>query len=290
VINLSHSPSRDLDDRWQDWRPSGSLKLHRRQVEKPWGRSDIASCYGTVGDQRIGEIWFEHPLRDDLPLLIKYLFTSETLSVQVHPNDQQARADGWPRGKSECWYVLDAEPDARIGLGLTKPLSSEELRAAALDGSIKSLMDWRSVKRGDFLFVPAGTIHAIGAGLTLLEIQQNSDATYRLYDYGRARELHLDEAVAVSHARPFDEGQARCGKGTILLDTQLFSVVCAARAEQIPQCLGGRRRWVMPIQGRALADCETAGPGECLLVEPGCALTLSEGAVAIVATEGPIVD
>ena len=145
--------------------------------------------------QRIGEVWFTGG--GDLPLLAKYIFTSERLSIQVHPNDQQARARGLASGKTECWYILDAEPDATIGLGLTREVSPEELRAAALDGSIEQLIDWRPVKAGDFILVPPGTIHAIGAGISLLEFQQNADVTYRLYDYGRPRELHLDDSVAV---------------------------------------------------------------------------------------------
>ena len=95
--------------------------------------------------ERIGEVWFTDGA--DLPLLAKYIFTSEKLSVQVHPNDEQARARGLARGKSECWYILEAEPGATLGLGLTRAIDSEELRAAALDGSIEQLMDWRPVTR-----------------------------------------------------------------------------------------------------------------------------------------------
>src|SRR5205823_13170573 len=109
----------------------------------------------------------------------------------------QARARGLPRGKSECWYILEAEPGAVLGLGLTREAAADELRAAALDGSIEELISWRPVRAGDFISVPPGTIHAIGAGISLLEIQQNADVTYRLYDYGRPRELHLDDGIAV---------------------------------------------------------------------------------------------
>src|SRR3546814_17216030 len=101
----------------------------------------------------------------------------------VHPNDAQARERGLPGGKEECWYILDAEPDAKLGIGLTRRLSGEELRAAALDGSIEQLMDWKAVNAGDFFFIPAGTVTDIGAGLKLVEVQQNFDVTSRLYDY-----------------------------------------------------------------------------------------------------------
>ncbi len=149
-------------------------------------------------EKRIGEIWFVSD--EPLPLLAKYIFTSERLSVQVHPDDDQARSRGFPRGKAECWFILDCDPGATIGLGLTRQLTRDELRAAALDGSIEDAIDWRPVKPGDFLYVPPGTIHAIGAGISLLELQQNSDVTFRLYDYGRPRELHLEDALAVANA------------------------------------------------------------------------------------------
>ena len=172
------------------------MKLQRRYVEKPWGRTELPPMFDPPAGERIGEVWFTDGA--ELPLLAKYIFTSERLSVQVHPDDEQARARGLAQGKSECWYILDAEPGATLGLGLTREVGSDELRAAALDGSIEQLMDWRAVAAGDFFFVPSGTIHAIGAGISLLEFQQNADVTYRLYDYGRPRELHLDDGMAVA--------------------------------------------------------------------------------------------
>jgi mannose-6-phosphate isomerase len=171
-------------------------------VERVWGRTDIPAGFPRLGaDVPVGEIWFEPPA--DAPLLIKYLFTAERLSIQVHPDDEAARAGGFPRGKDEAWYILDAGPDARIGLGLTHEVSREALRAAALDGSIETLLDWRPVTPGELLYSPAGTIHAIGGGISLIEIQQNLDLTYRLYDYGRPRALHLDEGVAAARPEPW---------------------------------------------------------------------------------------
>lgn len=149
----------------------------------------------TGPDRHIGEIWFEDEQSTSAELLIKYLFTAERLSIQVHPTDTLARRRGFPRGKDEAWFVLSAEPGAVIGIGLTRPLSQDELRAAALDGRIENLIDWRPARAGETYYSPAGTIHAIGAGIALVEIQQNLDVTYRLYDYGRPRELHLDAAV-----------------------------------------------------------------------------------------------
>ena len=140
------------------------MKLNRRYVEKPWGRSELPPMFDPRGGKRVGEVWFEGD--QDLPLMAKYIFTSERLSIQVHPNDEQARERGLASGKSECWTILDADRDATLGLGLKREVGEEELREAALDGSIEELMDWRPVSAGDFVFVPAGTIHAIGAGIS----------------------------------------------------------------------------------------------------------------------------
>ncbi|WP_062766452.1 class I mannose-6-phosphate isomerase [Sphingopyxis terrae] len=171
-------------------------------VEKPWGRTDIPAAFGDFGERRIGEIWFAHPDGDAAPLMIKFLFTSERLSIQVHPDDVRARAAGYARGKDECWLILGAEPGAELGLGLKAPADVPALRAAAQDGSIVDMVDWRPAQAGEFFYNAAGTIHAIGGGLTLVEVQQNSECTYRLFDYGRPRDLHLDDGLAVVDAAP----------------------------------------------------------------------------------------
>jgi mannose-6-phosphate isomerase len=134
------------------------------------------------------------------PLLIKMIFSREKLSVQVHPNDAQAQALGQPRGKTECWYIVAADPGATVAVGLNEPLSPEQVRAAITDGSIEQKLRHLPVRAGDMVYVDAGTIHAIGPGVTILETQQSSDITYRLYDYGRPRELHLEQGLAVMRA------------------------------------------------------------------------------------------
>lgn len=160
----------------------------------------MPSEFGDFDGRRIGEIWFAHPDGDAAPLMVKFLFTSESLSIQVHPDEDAARAAGLPRGKDECWLVLAADAGAELGVGLAVDADRSALRAAALDGSIVDLIDWRATETNDFVYNPAGTIHAIGAGLTIVEVQQNVDRTYRLYDYGRPRELHLDAGLAVARA------------------------------------------------------------------------------------------
>ena len=132
------------------------------------------------------------------PLLIKTLFPREKLSVQVHPNDAEALALGQPRGKTECWYVLSAEPGATVAVGFREPLSIEDIRTAIADKTLEDKLAYIPVEPGDMVYVDAGTVHAIGPGMVVLETQQYSDVTYRLYDYGRPRELHVDAGLAVS--------------------------------------------------------------------------------------------
>lgn len=182
-----------------------TTSLVPRRVERVWGLTALPAWAPGVheGREPIGEIWFEEADGADRALLVKLLFTAERLSIQVHPDDAAARAIGHKRGKDEAWLVLDAEPDAMIGLGLRREVSKDELRAAALSGEIERLIDWKPVKAGEVYYSPAGTVHAIGAGLTIMEIQQNLDLTYRLYDYGRPRELHLDEGIAAADPRPW---------------------------------------------------------------------------------------
>jgi mannose-6-phosphate isomerase len=249
------------------------MKLDRHYVEKPWGRTRLPPMFEPPSGQRIGEVWFTTDA--ELPLLAKYIFTSERLSIQVHPDDEQARARGLPQGKTECWYILDADEGATIGLGLKGETSADELRRAALDGSIEELMDWRPVAPGDFFFVPAGTIHAIGGGISLLEFQQNSDVTYRLYDYGRPRELHLSDGIDVAFRGryPVDLVQRiSASDERTLVDGPHFRLL-----HTHTDILRDRQRWVLPLEGVVRCGTETAAAGECLLVEANAAI-VSEGA------------
>jgi mannose-6-phosphate isomerase len=168
--------------------------------DKIWGTPHTEPWYRNPERRDIGEIWFA--ASDSVPLLVKLLFTSDNLSVQVHPGDDYARKHHGSRGKTEMWHILRAEPDSKIALGLRDKVTPERLRKAAITGEIMELLDWIPVCPGDTFFIPAGTIHAIGGGIALCEVQQHSDITYRLYDYGRPRELHLDHAIAVSHLEP----------------------------------------------------------------------------------------
>ena len=185
------------------------VRLTPSPREKVWGRTRLSPWFPDA-DRRIGEVWYL--AEQELPLLVKLLFTSERLSVQVHPDDGE---DG-PRGKTEMWHILEAEPGASIALGFREPITRERLLDSTRTGEIEQLLRWIPVKAGETYFTPAHTVHAIGGGIVLCEIQQNSDVTYRLWDYGRPRELHVAQAVAVSDlgvhpgaARPEAIGQGR---------------------------------------------------------------------------------
>jgi len=245
------------------------MKLRRQYVEKPWGRTQLPPIFDAPPGKQIGEVWFTNG--EELPLLAKYIFTSERLSIQVHPNDKQAREHGLAQGKNECWYILEAEPDATLGLGLKNEISGEELRRSALDGSIEDLLAWRSVKPGDFFYVPAGTIHAIGAGISLLEFQQSADVTYRLYDYGRPRELHLDDAIAVARTDAYQDNFAQhvsANETRTLVNGPHFVL-----AQTHSDAFEDRQRWVMPLDGEVQSGSDVAAAGECLLLEPDSSLT-----------------
>jgi mannose-6-phosphate isomerase len=152
------------------------------------------------GQRFLGDI---APDRSRFPLLIKFLFPRERLSVQVHPDDEVAAQMGEPCGKNECWYVLEAEPGAQIGLGLRPGTSKAEVEQAIRETRMEQLLNWIDVHPGDMFYVDAGTIHTIGGGAVIVETQQNSDTTYRLYDYGRPRALHIAAGLRAAKEQTF---------------------------------------------------------------------------------------
>ena len=182
-----------------------SQRLIPKFVGKPWGVEALPAWLLRVSTgERIGEVHFRKGWPDgrEAKLLVKYLFTSEALSVQVHPDEAHVVPEKGERAKSEAWFALHQLGDASVALGLRRAASLSEIEAAARDGSIEKLLDWRKVEKGNVFYVPAGTIHAIGADCALIEIQQNSDTTFRLFDYGRPRELHLAKGLASADLSP----------------------------------------------------------------------------------------
>lgn len=252
-------------------------------VRKPWGSTDLTPWSGIVDNgAAIGEIWFRRRGADapDTALLLKLLFTTEALSIQVHPDDAFARSIGLAHGKTEAWYILSAQPGAEVAIGLKRQLTVPELRSAIADGSIAELVQWHPVQKDDVVFVPAGTIHAIGPGLVIAEIQQSSDATFRLFDYGRQRELHIDHAVAVANAGPAKRQAAakRLTDARILLVANPYFVL--ERIELPPQSHwelhAEPETWLLIIEGDARVGLMNTFVGEAIYLDAEHA-TLSAG-------------
>jgi mannose-6-phosphate isomerase len=247
------------------------MLLATRTVEKPWGRDALPAPFDSPAGKRTGEIWFEPP-RDLDELLVKFIFTSEKLSVQVHPSQEQALAAGLGgQGKDECWLVAAAGPGAVLGVGFERSLDAATLRQAALDGSIERMLEWHPVKAGDFYYIPANTVHAIGADVSIIEIQQNSDLTYRLYDYGRPRELHLEEAVAIARGEPHDPAcrmQVPDDASATLVNGPYFRVdmVRGLPAAEIAAGYRGSLL-VIPREGELVVEGERIAPGQCALAQ-----------------------
>lgn len=267
-----------------------SALLPQRMVEKPWGKDLLPAPFVAPVGQRIGEVWFEPP--PEIPgLLVKYIFTSEKLSVQAHPSDVQTIAQGLGRqGKEECWLVIGAEPGAALGIGFEQPLGAEAMRAAALDGTIDRLLTWHPVKPGDFFYIPANTVHAIGAGVSLIEVQQNSDITYRLYDYGRPRELHLDAGIAVARGEPHDPALRHHGDANgnrTLVDGPLFRLdrLSGPPGPVIAARYTGSPLLVIPLEGEAQVAGEAVQPGQCALAQSLDAVTFDPDALALIAQD-----
>ncbi|WP_456480993.1 type I phosphomannose isomerase catalytic subunit [Oceanithermus sp.] len=242
------------------------VELEPQFKPRVWGGRRLAERFGLATDEPIGEAWvvFDEnriasgpyagrmlaevlpELGEDflgravverygyrLPLLVKFLDTADWLSVQVHPDDAYARAheakSGW-LGKAEAWVVLEAEPGAQVIYGVKRPVSRDELHAAALDGSILELLNFVPVQKGDVIYVPPGTIHALGPGLLVYEVSQRSDLTYRLYDYGRGRGLHLDQALDVARIDPAPLQTARLEPGFRLQQARFTLELAEGRA------------------------------------------------------------
>jgi mannose-6-phosphate isomerase len=195
---------------------------------RPWGTLDLSPIYPNHKfSEKIGEAWLtgdacqvaNGPLKgkslaqlssefgrelvgdaapepNRFPLLLKFLFPQEKLSVQVHPDNKAARRVAQPWGKTECWYVAHARPGAQIGLGLKPGVTREQFEQAIHDKRAEELLNWINVYPGEMIYVAGGTVHTLGPGSVIVETQQQSDITYRLYDYGRPRELHLKEGLA----------------------------------------------------------------------------------------------
>ena len=274
------------------------LKFTLLPMEKVWGGQKLKGLLGGVsaGIGNIGEVWevweglavANGPLRGQtlktlvhesprgilgdsipndpeiiFPLLLKLIDAQDTLSVQVHPDDGYARArEKQPFGKTEMWYVLEAEPDARIVHGLNRPVDQAELRHALERGTLTELLEFVPVARGDIILLTAGTIHALGKGIMVYELQQSSDLTYRLYDWGRrpsggvTRELHVDKSLEVARLEPIPNHKIRAvdlpetdHRRRLLCACSYFAVEQLVSGSPITQQLGGRFHIITALEG-----------------------------------------
>lgn len=275
---------------------------------RPWGTRDLAPIYdrhvepneppigeawltgdacvvanGQFAGRKLGDLCKEFgrelvgtvtPNNDRFPLLIKFLFPREKLSVQVHPDDEGAKRLNQPCGKTECWYVLSAERNASVGLGLKQGVTKQAFEQAIRENRAEELMNWIKVQPGDLIYVDAGTVHAIGPGSVLVETQQNSDTTYRLYDYGRPRELHIEQGMQALKERTnagkvwrtSHEGHDR------LVASPCFVVDrFAISREQAFTATSESAQCIVAIQGCAVIEAQGASPvmltcGECIVI------------------------
>jgi mannose-6-phosphate isomerase len=228
---------------------------------RPWGYCDLRPWYDRVSEgEPIGEMWLtgddcliatgphagkrlaalfaeahvallgDGAPSPDSPLLIKTIFAREKLSVQVHPDDKMAQKYGDPRGKTECWYVLAAEPGAAVALGVKPGTTLAQIEEEIHDGTLEASLNAVPVAAGDLIFVDAGTIHAIWPGAILLETQQNCDLTYRMFDYGRGRELHIAKSLEATKltTRAGKIAPRQLADRTVLIDVEYF------RVERVP--------------------------------------------------------
>ena len=273
------------------------FRIEPRYVARVWGFSDLRPWYDRPpGAEAIGEVWLTG---DDCrvatgphtgkslgelfassaeallgvtapasgsPLLIKVIFAKEKLSVQVHPDDWLAKKYGQPRGKTECWFALSAEPGAQVAAGLKPGVTADEVRTGIQDGTLEKSLQVLPVQADDMVFVDAGTVHAIWPGSILLETQQNSDITYRMYDYGRPRELHIEKSLEAMRLA------TRAGKiaprhlidRTILVDEDYFCV------ERIPVAVS-RSSTSLPSPDEKMTGLSYlfAAKGSARLTSPG---------------------
>lgn len=247
---------------WRDLRPWFDRVAEKDPLGEVWLTGDM--CLVATGQhkgKRLDALFAEAPEAllgagaptQQSPLLIKVLFAKEKLSVQVHPDDKMAQKYGDPRGKTECWYALAAEPGAQVAVGLKPGVTLKQVEEGIHAGTLEASLKMLPVHAGDVIFVDAGTVHAIWPGSVLLETQQNCDLTYRMYDYGRPRELHIEKSLeATKLVTQAGKVQPKeLADRTILIDADYF------RVERIP--VAGSRT------SGGLRDASESAPGLAFL-------------------------
>lgn len=297
------------------------VRVVPRLVERVWGRRDLGPWYADLLKPHglaVGEAWLtdtdceveEGGTLGDLigrngsrllgdgagqpPILAKMLFTAAPLSVQVHPTDAAARSTGIAAsGKNEAWHILEADTDAAVWVGLLAPATLAQLRMAAADGSVMKLLRLHLVHQGDTVAVAAGTIHTIGAGLVLLEVQDPVDVTYRLYDFGRPRPLQVEEALAVADlhaAQAQDDTITTIGSRVLARAPRFVAERHEVGGGLAVQPDGARYHILVPLAPGVLLDGRELRPGAAALVPAhgrAAVLTGAERAPVAVLHPGP---
>lgn len=282
----------------------GPVTLRPKMHERVWGSETLPSWYPQpIRGKPIGEAWLTagecliegaashgrpfaelitssaekfaaDPAAPEFPLLIKLLFPREKLSVQVHPDDALARSLGQRRGKTECWYVLSAEPGASVMVGFAEDITPAQVREAIAAGTLEQKLRSLPVKAGDMVYIPAGTVHAIGPGAVMLETQQTSDVTYRLFDYGRPRELHIEEGLAAlkTHTEAGIVAPVDMGGFTRLITSPYFVIDrFLVSADGAPLGKPGEMQILIALNEGCFLECST---GIALPLLPGTAVIL----------------
>lgn len=282
-------------------------------VTKVWGGEKLAQLKGLKDPSLLplGETWevsrhhdgpsvladgrtLEECLsQEELPYLVKFIDTTDNLSIQVHPDDAYAARVEKSSGKTECWLILESDPEAGIYLGFKEGVTKESFsRCLEEGGNLSELMVFYPVQRGDFFFVPAGSIHAIGKGVTLAEIQQSSGVTYRVWDWnrvgldGKPRELHIEKARDVINFDPQANQAATFKvrknvfqeKSGQLISHRDFTVdfYCLKVGEKLPLKASSKRRAsVMCLQGKVLSEERSVGAYQCALLSENKEVVLS---------------
>jgi mannose-6-phosphate isomerase len=274
------------------------FRIEPRFVGRVWGYQDLRPWYDRVAaaGEPLGEVWLTgddcvvatgahaaqtlgalfaeapeamlgaHAGAAGSPLLVKMIFAREKLSVQVHPDDAMAQKYGEPRGKTECWYALAAEPGAQVAAGLKPGVTLDQIKSGIHDGTLEESLNILPIDAGDMVFVDAGTVHAIWPGSILLETQQNCDLTYRMYDYGRPRELHIEKSLEATRlvTRAGKVAPVQLEDRTVLIDVEYF------RVERLPVD-GTRASETLP------AKAEPAHGLSYLFAAAGSARIMGEG-------------
>ena len=260
-------------------------------IGESWALSFVPGCESTVDGEPISAVipseeWGENARRfERFPVLTKLIDAGEKLSVQVHPTDEYARAHEGEWGKSEMWYVVSAESGAGVYLGPSREITREELRSHAEDGDLERLLCFVPVREGDVIFIPAGTIHSICGGVLIFEVQQNSDLTYRLYDYmrrdgsGRMRELHLDQALEVANLKPYEAPPRVKLSEEIIGACDYFKVKKCKLNFTKPDVFVDKSSFlaVTCVDGSASLDGEPVSPFETIFVPAGYGNLALEG-------------